>query len=58
MKIVLASSNEHKKKEIEQLFIGHQILLPKDLGLDFDCVEDGTTFIENALIKAKEFDDL
>ena len=53
MKIILASSNEHKKKEIEQLFIGHQILLPKDLGLDFDCVEDGTTFIENALIKAK-----
>ena len=53
MKIILASSNEHKKKEIEQLFVGHQILLPKDLGLDFDCVEDGNTFIENAIIKAK-----
>ncbi len=53
MKIILASSNEHKKKEIEQLLVGHEIFLPKDLGLDFDCVEDGQTFIENALIKAK-----
>ncbi len=52
MKIILASSNEHKKKEIEQLLSGHQIFLPKDLGLSFDCVEDGQTFIENALIKA------
>jgi XTP/dITP diphosphohydrolase len=53
MKIILASSNEHKKKEIEQLFVGHEILLPKELGLSFDCVEDGQTFIDNALIKAK-----
>jgi XTP/dITP diphosphohydrolase len=53
MKIILASSNEHKKKEIEQLFVGHQILLPKDLGLSFDCIENGQTFLENAMIKAK-----
>ncbi len=53
MKIILASSNEHKKKEIEQLFIGHEILLPKDFGISFDCEEDGITFIENAMIKAK-----
>ena len=53
MKIILASSNEHKKKEIEQLFVGHEIFLPKDLGLNFDCEENGQTFIENALIKAK-----
>lgn len=53
MKIILASSNEHKKKEIGDLFSGHQILLPKDLGIDFDCIEDGQSFIDNALIKAK-----
>lgn len=53
MRIILASSNEHKKKEIEQLFSGHEILLPKDLGLCFDCEENGSTFIENAMIKAK-----
>ncbi len=53
MKIILASSNAHKKKEIEHLFTGHQILLPQDLGLEFDCIEDGETFIDNAMIKAK-----
>ncbi len=53
MKILLASSNEHKRHEIQQLFSGHEIILPKDLGLDFDCEENGTTFLENALIKAK-----
>lgn len=53
MKIILASSNEHKKKEIEDLFCEHEILLPKDLGLTFDCIEDGKTFIANAMIKAK-----
>ncbi len=58
MKIILASSNEHKKMEIEHLFVGHQILLPKDLGLEFDCIEDGTTFIDNAMIKAKALKDV
>lgn len=50
---MLASSNEHKKHEIEQLFAPHEILLPRDLGLEFDCVEDGLTFLDNAMIKAK-----
>lgn len=53
MEIILASSNEHKKKEIEQLFTGHEILLPKDVGVSFDCEENGATFLENAMIKAK-----
>lgn len=52
MKIILASSNVHKKKEIEELFSGYEVFLPKDLGIDFDCVEDGATFIDNAMIKA------
>lgn len=52
MKIILASSNKHKKKEIEELFSEYEVLLPKDLGIDFDCVEDGKTFIDNAMIKA------
>ena len=52
MKILLASSNEHKRHEIQQLFMPHEILLPKDLGIKFDCEENGETFLENALIKA------
>jgi len=53
MRILLASSNEHKRHEIGQIFASHEILLPKDLGLEFDCEENGETFIENALIKAR-----
>ncbi len=52
MRILLASSNEHKRHEIQQMFTGHEILLPRDLGIDFDCDENGTTFLENAMIKA------
>lgn len=53
MKIILASSNEHKKKEIEQLMKGHEVILPSRLGFSFECEENGETFLENAMIKAK-----
>jgi len=52
MEIVLATGNMHKKKELEQIFSRHKILIPSDLGLDFDCDETGLTFMENALLKA------
>ena len=52
MRILLASSNEHKRHEIQQMFQNHEIELPKELGIDFDCEENGTTFLENAMIKA------
>ena len=53
MKIVLASSNEHKVKEINAIVKGKGIefILPPS---DFDPIEDGKTFEENSLIKAKE----
>jgi len=53
MEIVLATGNMHKKKELEQILSGHRILIPSDLGLDFDCDETGLTFMENALLKAE-----
>ena len=52
MKIVLASSNEHKVKEINAIVQDYNIefiLPPKG----FDPIEDGETFEENSLIKAK-----
>ena len=58
MKILLASSNEHKRHEFSQLFAPHEILLPKDLGIEFDCEENGTTFLENAMIKARALFDV
>ncbi len=53
MKIVLASSNEHKVKEINEISLGEGIefILPPP---DFEPIEDGNTFEENSFIKAKE----
>lgn len=52
MKIVLASSNEHKVKEINEIVAGSGIefILPPD---GFDPVENGETYEENSLIKAR-----
>ena len=52
MEIVLATGNLHKKGELSEILKGHNILLPSDLGKSFDCVEDGITYLDNALIKA------
>lgn len=53
-KLVIATSNQHKLKEIENIFKGtviKEILpIPSDIG---EIIENGTTFIENSLIKAK-----
>ena len=53
-KIYFASGNAHKRDEMQRLILdGVQVVLPKDEGIDFDPVEDGQSFIENALIKAR-----
>lgn len=52
-RIVLASGNAHKIKEIQQMLEDYEIVGYKDLGVDFEIEENGTTFYENALIKAK-----
>ncbi|MDA0055454.1 RdgB/HAM1 family non-canonical purine NTP pyrophosphatase [Brachyspira hyodysenteriae] len=53
-KLVIATANKHKLKEIESLFKGSVIKeilsMPSDIG---EIIEDGSTFIENSLIKAK-----
>jgi XTP/dITP diphosphohydrolase len=51
MRILFASGNVHKAKEIAQLFPGHEISLPAELRLPFDVVEDGSSFLENAMKK-------
>lgn len=52
MKIVLASSNEHKVKEINAIVanLDMEFILPPK---GFDPIEDGETFEENSLIKAR-----
>lgn len=54
MKIVIATGNKHKKEEIESyLGEGFNISTMKEVGFDLDIEETGTTFEENALIKAR-----
>ena len=55
-KIIFATGNEHKMVEIRMILkdLGAEILSQREAGIRADVVEDGTTFEENALIKAKE----
>jgi XTP/dITP diphosphohydrolase len=54
MTIYLATGNLHKRDEMQAIFTGHRVLLPSEAGVTgFDPDETGTTFAENALIKAE-----
>lgn len=55
-RVIFATANEHKMEEIRMILadLGMDILSMKEAGIDVDVVEDGMTFEENALIKAKE----
>ncbi len=50
--ILIATSNKGKVNEFINLFEDYDVFNLTDLGLG-DAVEDGTSFLENALIKAK-----
>lgn len=52
-KIVLASGNKHKLKEIKTILSDYEIISCKELGFYEEIEENGSTFYENALIKAK-----
>ena len=53
-KLVLATSNRGKVTEMQPLLsdIGYTIITQAELGIS-DAIEDGHTFVENALIKAR-----
>ena len=53
MRIVLATSNKGKVREIKDLLHDREIFPYTDLIEGFEIVEDGDTFKENALIKAR-----
>lgn len=57
MRILLASSNDHKKSEFSRLLPEFDIVTPKDLNIAFNPNESGSSFIENAIIKAKDLYD-
>ena len=55
-KIIFATGNEHKMVEIRMILedLGAEIFSQREAGIEAEVVEDGTTFEENALIKATE----
>ena len=57
---VLASNNAHKLREFKEIFalLGFEVLSLKEAGVEVDPDENGTTFAENAMIKARAVYDL
>lgn len=53
MKIYLATGNKNKKREMSQILSPHTVITPADEGIDFNPIENGKTFYENSIIKAK-----
>ena len=56
MKVIAATNNKHKLEEIAYIMNNMQIEVQSlsDIGLDIDVEETGDTFLENALLKARE----
>ena len=55
MKFVLATQNQKKLREMSDILSGFgvEVVTPKSLGIDLEVEETGTTFAENAMLKAK-----
>ena len=53
--LLVASNNLHKIKEYQEMFSGYEVKVhsPKELGINVNPDENGTTYEENSLIKAK-----
>ena len=53
IKLVVATGNAHKLKEIAEIFPQFDVVSQKQMGFGEDIEETGETFLENALIKAR-----
>lgn len=53
MDIIAATKNKGKIKEIKKLLPTHNIMSLSEAGIDIDTEETGSTFAENAMIKAE-----
>ncbi len=53
MRLVVASGNKNKLREIAEIFEAFEVVSQKEMGFDEDVEETGSTFAENALIKAR-----
>ena len=53
MKLVLATSNKGKVREIKAMCEDYEVIPYSELIEEFEIIEDGSSFKENALIKAR-----
>lgn len=53
IRLVVASGNKNKLREIAEIFPDFEVCSQKQMGFDEDVEETGLTFAENALIKAR-----
>ncbi len=60
MKLILASNNKNKLREFREILepMGYEVLSQSEAGADIEAEENGTTFAENAYIKAKAIYDI
>ena len=60
MKLIIASNNNHKLIEIKAILGGlfEEILSMREAGIEHETIEDGSSFMENAVKKAKEIAEL
>ena len=56
MKLIIASNNAHKLKEMKEILspFFDDVQSMREAGIEHETVEDGTTFMENAVKKARE----
>jgi len=56
-KLLIATNNKGKVKELQGLLkgTGLELITPKDINLNLEVEEDGTTYAENAIKKASAF---
>lgn len=52
-RLVVATGNAHKLREIAEIFTQYEVVSQKQMGFNEEVEETGSTFQENALIKAR-----
>ncbi len=59
-KIILGTNNENKVREYKAILnkYGIDVISLKDAGINLEVEETGTTFLENAVLKAKAIYDI
>jgi XTP/dITP diphosphohydrolase len=59
-RLIVATNNKHKAQEIKDMLDGldFEVLSLADIGVDIDVEENGSTYAENALLKAMALRDL